>query len=64
MKPPTPLPLTIAARRLRVPRAWLEREAKAGRLPHLDADGAILFDIALLREILLRRARETPQACT
>jgi hypothetical protein len=50
-------PLGPAARLLRVPAKWLRGEAQAGRIPHLKADGAFLFDVALVQRILLRRAR-------
>jgi len=50
-------PLGPAARLLRVPAKWLRGEAEAGRIPHLKADGAFLFDVALVQRILLRRAR-------
>lgn len=36
------IPLRLMARRLGVPVRWLREEAKAGRLPHLNAGGRIL----------------------
>ena len=54
---PTLLPLTYMARRLRVPPAWLRAEAEAGRLPHLKADTAFLFDPDLVERLLTERSR-------
>jgi hypothetical protein len=54
------LPLSAAARRLRVPSRWLRTEAEAGRLPHLRADDRLLFDLELVRGILLERSRLMP----
>jgi hypothetical protein len=50
--------LADAARLLRIPPAWLREEAEAGRLPHLRAGKAILFDINLIESLLLERARQ------
>jgi len=44
------------ARRLRVPAKWLRAEALAGRLPHLNADGQILFNPAAVESVLSARA--------
>jgi hypothetical protein len=60
--PPALLPLSTTARLLRVPSAWLRAEAEAGRLPHLRADSALLFDVDLVERILLERARQMPEA--
>ena len=54
---PLLLPLSAMARRLRVPPKWLRTEAEAGRLPHLAAGGAILFDPETVERLLLERAR-------
>ncbi len=58
MKDSPLVPANLAARKLRVPKAWLESEAGAGRLPHLRAGDHFLFDIDLLSKLLLDRARE------
>ena len=52
------MPLRIAARKYKIPASWLEREAKAGRLPCLIADDAVLFDECALITNLRRRARK------
>jgi hypothetical protein len=52
------LPLNETARLLRVPPKWLRAEAEAGRLPHLKADTALLFDPDLVEQLLLERARK------
>jgi hypothetical protein len=44
------------ARRLRVPVKWLREEAAAGRVPHLRADKALLFDPDAVERVLLERA--------
>jgi hypothetical protein len=53
-------PLGLVARLLHVPAAWLRAEADAGRLPHLRAGRAYLFDPELVERLLLERCRETP----
>jgi hypothetical protein len=58
--PATLLPLGATARMLHVPAAWLRGEAEAGRLPHLKAGKALLFDSYLVERLLLERARRTP----
>lgn len=46
------------ARHLRVPVAWLRREAQAGRIPHLLVGKAtMLFDADAVEQLLLQRAR-------
>ena len=50
------LPLRDAARRLGVSRAWLRREALAGRVPALRAGATFLFSAAALESALARRA--------
>jgi hypothetical protein len=52
------LPVGPMARRLRVPVKWLRAEAEAGRVPHLKADKAILFDPDAVESVLLERARQ------
>ena len=51
------LPIGPMARRLRVPIKWLRAEAKAGRLPHVEAGTAILFDPNTVEQILIERAQ-------
>ena len=48
------------ARALRLPGAWLKAEAVAGRIPVLRAGRRFLFNVAAVRETLLRRAAELP----
>jgi hypothetical protein len=45
------------ARRLRVPVRWLRDEAGAGRIPHLKAGKALLFDPETVERVLRERAR-------
>ena len=45
------------ARKLRVPVAWLKTEADAGRIPHLRAGKAYLFDPQAVESVLVERAR-------
>ena len=45
------------ARILRVPVAWLRDEADAGRLPHVRAGRAYLFDPETVARLLLERAK-------
>lgn len=45
------------ARQLRLPAAWLRREADAGRIPCLRAGKARMFDIDAVREALIERQR-------
>jgi hypothetical protein len=52
------LPLGAVARALGVSVRWLRAEADAGRLPHLDADKTILFDLHLVESIIADRARQ------
>jgi hypothetical protein len=51
------LPLGVTARILHLPAAWLRREAEAGRLPCLCADDRFLFDLDLIRNLLVKRAQ-------
>lgn len=56
-----PITACEAAKLLRcVSVEWLRAEAEAGRLPHLNADGEILFDLQAVRDALLARARQMP----
>lgn len=43
-------------RRLRLPGEWLENEARQGRLPHINADGRIVFNESAVRRVLAKRA--------
>ncbi len=54
---PRLVPLSQTARRLRVPSRWLRAEAQAGRVPHLDAGGRLLFDPAAVAAALIPRAQ-------
>jgi hypothetical protein len=56
--PPQLFPLGELARILCVPARWLRAEAEAGRLPHLKADTALLFDLPTVERLLLERARQ------
>jgi excisionase family DNA binding protein len=56
------LPLAELAKLLRVPASWLRDEAIAGRLPHLRAGSAILFDFDRVERLLIKRARQIPHA--
>ena len=49
-------PLSVLARRLRVPTRWLRAEAESGRLPAVRAENQYLFDAATVERILLERA--------
>lgn len=55
-----PLHLGAMARQLRVPAKWLRAEAEAGRIPHLRAGSALLFDPEVVERIVLQRLSETP----
>lgn len=48
-----------AAIRLGVPAAWLKAEARAGRIPHLQAGRRVLFNLAIVEQALLERAETT-----
>jgi hypothetical protein len=50
------IPLAELARQLHVEPKWLASEAKAGRLPHLNAGGRLLFHRPTVERLLLRRA--------
>jgi len=54
-----PLYLGAMARCLRVPATWLRAEADAGRIPHLRAGSALLFDPEVVERIVLDRLRES-----
>jgi hypothetical protein len=55
-----PLYLGAMARRLRIPATWLRAEAEAGRIPHLRAGSALLFDPEVVERIVFDRMRESP----
>lgn len=57
-----PLYLGAMARRLRVPATWLRAEAEAGRIPHLRAGSAILFDPDVVERIVFDRLRTSCQS--
>jgi len=50
------LPLGPVARRLHVPPKWLRQQVESGLLPGLPAGNTILFDIEIVKGILLERA--------
>ena len=52
-----PIPLNVAARRLRVPVSWLRVEAEAGRIPSLKAGKATLVDFTAVAAVLTERAK-------
>ena len=54
------LPLNLTARYFRVPLRWLREEAQAGRIPHVRAEKAFLFNIDVVERVLLERAAEVP----
>lgn len=54
----SPVPLNWAARRLRVPIAWLRQEILAGRLPGLPAGRTILVHWPTIERLLAERARQ------
>ena len=55
-------PLYVAALRLRVSSKWLERQARAGRVPCIRAGRQILCDPEAVEAALLERARKQPKA--
>ena len=54
------VPLSPAARRLRVPSRWLKAEAEAGKVPCLNAGGRLLFDLQVVARVLAERAQASP----
>ncbi len=46
------------AYRLGVPMAWLEREAKAGRIPHIKAGRSILMNVEQVERTLREVAKK------
>lgn len=48
--------ITGLALELRLPRAWLESEAKSGRIPCLKVGRRLLFNVEAVRQALLERA--------
>jgi hypothetical protein len=52
------VPISVAARWLRVPVRWLRAEAEAGRIPSLRADKQFLCDLGAVETALLERARQ------
>lgn len=53
-----------AAMRLGVPAAWLRTEAKACRVPYLRAGRRLLFNVALVEDVLKDRARREAKNST
>jgi hypothetical protein len=56
------VPITVAARKLRVATKWLNAEAEAGRIPCLRAGNQILCEIEAVEAALLERARQPSPA--
>lgn len=52
-----PCSLRTAARDLGVPATWLKAEVERGAIPCLRAGTKLLFDLQLVRRLLLERAR-------
>jgi hypothetical protein len=52
------VPIRVAARRLGVPAAWLEREALDGRVPYLRVGRKLMTNYEAVQRALLRRALE------
>jgi hypothetical protein len=50
-------PLHAMARRIHVRPKWLRDEARAGRLPCIDAGDTLLFDADAIEKILASRLR-------
>lgn len=50
-------PARIVADELGVPRHWLEKEAREGRLPSLRAGRRLLFDAGAVEEALRERTK-------
>jgi hypothetical protein len=55
------LPLCAMARRLYVSNKWLRNEAEAGRIPHLKAGKALLFNPDVVERLLVKRASKGGQ---
>jgi hypothetical protein len=55
------LPAGPTTRLFRVPAKWLREEAIAGRVPHLRAGKAFLFDPKAVEQVLLERAQQWGQ---
>jgi hypothetical protein len=53
------LPLAAMARKARIPSKWLRQEAEAGRIPHLNAGGQLLFNSQIVESLLLKLASRT-----
>lgn len=49
--------LGVMARRLHVPVKWLRAEADAGRIPHLKAGRALVFEPETVERIIAERAQ-------
>ncbi len=56
--PDETLPLSPAAKSLRVPVGWLRAEVEAGRLPALIAGRSILIHVPTVAELLKARAKQ------
>ena len=57
------VPVQTAAARIGVPRAWLKKEALAGRIPCLQAGSRILVDFAQVKQLLAKRVKLLAEGC-
>lgn len=51
------MPLAWAAKKYKLPKDWLEEEARAGKMPCLIAGDKVLFDEAVLLKALHKMAK-------
>jgi excisionase family DNA binding protein len=58
--PSEAVPLSVAARYLRVPARWLRDEIEAGELPALRAGRAVLVHVPTIAALLSARAKDKP----
>jgi excisionase family DNA binding protein len=56
-----PVTLPEMARRLRVPAKWLREQAIAGRIPHLRAGSAFLFEPSAVERAVLKLLRASSE---
>jgi hypothetical protein len=52
-----PAPLSFTARYFKVSTSWLRQQADEGKLPHVKAGDQYLFDLDIINDILLKRAK-------
>ena len=58
--PPPLLTSRQMGRHLRLPWQWIEAEAKGGRLPHINANGKLLFGPGVVETVVVKLAQEVP----